>query len=71
MCSITYQKEVSKQLLHICQGERSVSEYTLELHILAAESEWNETALQTVFHQELKRHILNELACRNESLSLD
>lgn len=35
------------------QGEGKVSEYDLEFHILAAESTWNETAIQAVFYQRL------------------
>lgn len=64
-------KEVSERLLNICQGKRRASEYALNFCIQDAESGWNETALQAVIYRGLKSHILTEIACKDESLTLD
>ncbi len=40
-------------LLQLTQGACIVAEMAIEFHTLAAESGWNEQALQVVFHQAL------------------
>lgn len=64
-------KAVSEQLMSLKQGSHRVSEYTLDFRILAAESGWNSTSLQAVFHQGLHTRVRKELACRDEDITLD
>lgn len=52
-------KAISEQLLTLKQDNRRVSEHALDFRILAAESGWNEAALQAVFHQGLNPLILS------------
>ena len=58
-------RDATKRLLSLRQGSRSVAEYSVEFRTLAAEAEWNDTALQGVFQMR------NELAVRDESANLD
>ena len=53
------------------QGNRSVVEYSLEFHTLAASSGWNEAALLIMFRQGLNSKLLAELACKDDDLTLD
>lgn len=58
-------------LLDMQQGNQSVSQYALEFRILAAESGWGETELQTIFKRGLNSSIQDELALRDECGSLN
>lgn len=64
-------KEVSSHLLSCRQGVRSVSDYSIEFRILAAESGWGDKALRGVFLRGLAENIKDELAARDETDSLD
>lgn len=44
------------------QGNKRVTEYIIEFHIIAAESHWNGEALTDAFFQGLNETIKNELA---------
>lgn len=55
-------KETAKRLLTLCQGTQSLATYTVEFKLLAAESRWNEMALQEAYIQELSDEIKDELA---------
>ncbi|KAF7640741.1 hypothetical protein LDENG_00018150 [Lucifuga dentata] len=64
-------KFAAKRLLSLCQGSRSVAEYSIDFRVLAAESGWNEEALQGAYLQGLSEQIKDELAARDETDSLD
>lgn len=64
-------KEISGSLLLMRQGQRQTVEYILEFCTLAAENGWNESTLKAVFRQGLNGKVLKELACRDESATLD
>ena len=64
-------KEAVSLVLSLVQVRNSVSQYTLNFHILATESEWNECGLQGVLLKGLSEEIKNELAARNKSSSLE
>uniref|UniRef100_A0AAR2JVU4 CCHC-type domain-containing protein n=1 Tax=Pygocentrus nattereri TaxID=42514 RepID=A0AAR2JVU4_PYGNA len=67
-----YEGKVSGELLtQLRQGPRSVVEYALEFRTLAASSGWNETALLVMFRHGLNPEVLNELASKDDGLSLD
>lgn len=56
-------KEVSKRLLVVRQGKRSMVEYALDFHTLAAESRWSEAVLKAVFHQGLNQEVHKAITC--------
>lgn len=64
-------KEASKRLLSLNQGSSSVSQYAIDFCILAAESGWDDTALQGVFMRGLTDGVKDELAARDETNSLE
>lgn len=64
-------KEASKRLLSLNQGSSSVSQYAIDFRILAAESGWDDTALQGVFMRGLTDRVKDELAARDETNSLE
>jgi hypothetical protein len=64
-------KEASSRLLSLRQGSDSVAQFALSFRILAAESGWDETALQSVFLRGLTDRVRDELAVRDETNSLD
>ncbi|KAK7938999.1 hypothetical protein WMY93_002325 [Mugilogobius chulae] len=64
-------KEASKRLLTVNQGSRSVADYSVEFRTLAAEANWDDMALQTVFVNGLTEQLKDELALKDESDSLD
>lgn len=64
-------KEAAKRLLSLRQGSLSVAEYAVEFRILAAESGWDEVALQGVFTHGLGDYIKDELAARDETDNLE
>lgn len=59
------------KLLDLKQGSDSVSQYANNFRILAAESGWDDSALQAVFQKGLACEIKDELALREESPSLN
>uniref|UniRef100_A0A3B1K949 CCHC-type domain-containing protein n=1 Tax=Astyanax mexicanus TaxID=7994 RepID=A0A3B1K949_ASTMX len=58
-------------LLALKQGQKPVASYALEFRTLAAGSGWNNAALINVFRCGLNPDIQRELACRDDSLTLD
>ena len=64
-------KEASSRLLSLRQGSDSVAQFASNFRILAAESGWDEMALQSVFVRGLTDRIRDELAVRDETSSLD
>ena len=67
-----YEGRISGELLaKLKQGARSAVDYSLEFWTLAASTGWNEAALLVMFRQGLNYEILNELACKDDDLSLD
>ncbi|KAF7640739.1 hypothetical protein LDENG_00018860, partial [Lucifuga dentata] len=64
-------KDAAKRLLSLRQGSRSVAEYSIDFRVLAAESGWNEEALQGAYLQGLTEKIKDELAARDDTNSLD
>uniref|UniRef100_A0A146SAR5 Gypsy retrotransposon integrase-like protein 1 n=1 Tax=Fundulus heteroclitus TaxID=8078 RepID=A0A146SAR5_FUNHE len=63
-------RESTRGLLSLRQGDRTVSEYIIDFHLLAAESLWNEHALMDVFLTGLNDRIKDELATRDFPVSL-
>ncbi len=66
-----YGKEAAKHLLSLRQGSRSVAEYSVEFHIIAAESGWNDISLQEGFLNGLNYRIKDELAVEDGCDSLE
>ena len=64
-------KEASSRLLSLQQGSSSVSQYSVDFRILAAECGWDERALQGVFVKGLREEPKDELAARDETSRLD
>ncbi|KAK5909547.1 hypothetical protein CesoFtcFv8_003468 [Champsocephalus esox] len=64
-------KEAGNRLLSLRQGSESVSTYSIDFRILAAESGWDEMALQIVFSRGLNDQLKDELAARDETSSLE
>ncbi|CAJ1074292.1 uncharacterized protein LOC124485733 [Xyrichtys novacula] len=61
----------SHRLMAISQGTRSVAEFAVEFRTLAAESSWNDGALQGAFYKGLGEALKDELATRDDSPDLD
>ncbi|XDV30709.1 hypothetical protein PO909_033561 [Leuciscus waleckii] len=57
-------KDVSTQLLHMSQGNRTAAEYAIEFRTLAAQSGCNDVSLKAVFQQSLNAELQTELACK-------
>ncbi len=51
----------SRMLADLRQGERSVSDYSIQFRTLAAECEWNEKAQWDMFLHGLADHIQQEI----------
>ncbi|CAB1314011.1 unnamed protein product [Coregonus sp. 'balchen'] len=64
-------KDAAKRLLSLRQGPHSVAEMAFEFHTLAAESGWNEEALQGAFRNALTETLKDELMSRDEPDGLD
>lgn len=60
----------SKRLFNLRQGSNSVAEYSIEFWTLAADSKWNEEALQGAFLNGLNESIKDKLATRDEPADL-
>lgn len=56
-------KDISTQLLHITQGNRTAADYAIEFRTLAAQSGWNDVALKSIFYNSLNVNLQIELAC--------
>ena len=64
-------RETSQHVLRLRQGSLSVASFAVEFSTLAAESGWNEEALQGVFLNALSGDIKDQLTSREESSDLD
>ena len=64
-------KEAVSNMLRLRQGTQSASQYALEFRILAAESGWNDTALQGIFLKGISEELKDELVTRDEPDSLE
>ncbi|KAJ8356966.1 hypothetical protein SKAU_G00197600 [Synaphobranchus kaupii] len=64
-------RDATQRLLQVRQGSRSVAEMAIQFRTLAAESGWNDTALQGAFRQALSEELKDQLATREESTSLN
>ncbi len=62
-------KDISTQLLHMSQGNRTAADYAIEFRTLAAQSGWNDISLKAVFRQSLNFDLQTELACKGENCS--
>lgn len=60
----------TKRLLKLRQGTGSVAEYAIDFWTLAADSKWNDEALQGAFVNGLSDTIKDELAVRDEPANL-
>lgn len=63
-------KEVSDKLLSLSHS-RCAAKYAIDFSTLAAESGWNDSAPRAVYLNGLNDELMKELACREESMSLD
>ncbi|KAK3574628.1 hypothetical protein QTP86_011544 [Hemibagrus guttatus] len=63
-------KDISLQLMELCQGFDTVADYAIKFRTLAAQSGWNEAALWAVFREGLNPALQIKLACREEAASL-
>ncbi len=65
-------KDAVSGLLSLSQeGRNSVSQYALDFRILASECGWDRAALQGLFLKGLSEEIKDELAARDETMSLE
>ncbi|KAK0131553.1 Retrotransposon-like protein 1 [Merluccius polli] len=64
-------REASQRLLQLRQGSRSVASFAVEFRTLAAESGWNEEALQGVFQNALSSELKDRLTSWEEPANLD
>uniref|UniRef100_A0A3Q1BU46 CCHC-type domain-containing protein n=1 Tax=Amphiprion ocellaris TaxID=80972 RepID=A0A3Q1BU46_AMPOC len=64
-------RDAGGRLFSLRQASRSTAEYAVEFRTLAAESGWNDVALQGAFQRGLSKAVKDELATRDESSSLD
>uniref|UniRef100_A0A671LRM1 CCHC-type domain-containing protein n=1 Tax=Sinocyclocheilus anshuiensis TaxID=1608454 RepID=A0A671LRM1_9TELE len=62
-------KDISTQILHMSQGNRTAAEYAILFRTLAAQSGWNDVSLKAVFQQSLNTDLQAELACKGENVS--
>ncbi|KAK3551728.1 hypothetical protein QTP70_023263 [Hemibagrus guttatus] len=58
-------KDVSVQLLELCQGAQIAADYAIKFRTLAAQSGWNDTALLAVFCEGLHPALEANMACRH------
>ena len=66
-----YQSDASSQLMCITQGQRSVSDYTVEFWTYAADVDWTDQALQAAFRRGLNEQLKDELLSRDEPPNLN
>ncbi|KAK3512230.1 hypothetical protein QTP70_001093 [Hemibagrus guttatus] len=63
-------KDISVQLMELCQGSQATADYAIRFRTMAAQSGWNDAALWAVFCAGLKPALQTELACRVEATTL-
>ncbi|KAM9452535.1 uncharacterized protein ACWYII_047030 [Salvelinus alpinus] len=64
-------KEASRGLASLCQGDRSITDYSIEFRTLAASSDWNEPALLARFLEGLHAEVKDEILSREVPSSVD
>lgn len=62
--------EATRGLMRLKQGNRRVTDLIIDFHTMAADSKWNEEALQDVFLQALNDDIKDEIATQDPPASL-
>ncbi|KAL0152968.1 hypothetical protein M9458_051721 [Cirrhinus mrigala] len=62
-------ENISTQIIHAKQGNRTAADYAIEFRTLAAQSGWNDVALKAIFYNSLNVDLQTELACRRENSS--
>ncbi|KAI2644715.1 Retrotransposon-derived protein PEG10 [Labeo rohita] len=62
-------RDISTQILHAKQGNRTAADYAIEFRTLAAQSGWNDVSLKAIFYNSLNIDLQTELACRRENSS--
>lgn len=60
-----------EQLLSLTQGRNTAAEYALSFRTLAAQTNWVEDTLKTLFRRGLNTNLQSELACRDEGKKLN
>ena len=63
--------EGGERLLQLQESAQTAAEYALTFRTMAASSGLNEPALRILFRRRLCKQLQTELACRNDSHSLD
>ncbi|KAK3538538.1 hypothetical protein QTP86_006703 [Hemibagrus guttatus] len=63
-------KDISIQLMELCQGSDTTADYAIKFRTLATQSGWNDASLWAVFHAGLNPELQTELACRVEATTL-
>jgi len=64
-------REAARGLLNLAQGNRRVTDYSIEFRTLTAESDWNASSLTDAFYNGLSDGIKDELAARDPPTDLD
>ncbi|KAL0199172.1 hypothetical protein M9458_007712, partial [Cirrhinus mrigala] len=62
-------RDISTQIIHAKQGNRTAADYAIEFRILAAQSGWNDVSLKAIFYNSLNIDLQTELTCRRENSS--
>jgi hypothetical protein len=63
--------DAGEQLLTLTQGRKTTAEYALTFRTLAAQTNWVENTLKTLFRKGLTVELQSELACRDEGKNLN
>ncbi|KAL0147003.1 hypothetical protein M9458_057527, partial [Cirrhinus mrigala] len=63
--------EAGEQIMALRQGRRTAADYALSFRTLAAQSGWNDGLLKLHYRKGLHPDLQVELACRDESLTLE
>ena len=66
----TLGSDAAGRLHRLCQGTRSVADYTLEFRTLAADSGWDDAALRSAYQRVLSEE-LKDLLVRDQPTSLN
>lgn len=66
----TERGDAGEQLLSLTQGNKTAAEYALTFRTLAAQTDWVESTLKTLFRKGLTMELQSELACRDEGRTL-
>ncbi|KAF7642995.1 hypothetical protein LDENG_00246800 [Lucifuga dentata] len=64
-------REAARGLLHLCQGHRSIQDYSIDFWTRAANSQWNTHSLYDAYYHGLSDLIKDELASRELPADLD